>query len=320
MPEQDTPPAVTPTDRLLLSLTARSLYPHILSWFAEIPRVKRAVLRVVDVPSGNGVLSVPLAAAGFSVTPIDLFPETLARSVAKHGQFGVVESFRQITRVTMPAFLRRALFGSAEADPEYPRSITALGGDMEGALPVESKGADIVVCIEGIEHVMDRHKTLHEFRRLLRPGGRLLISTPNLLSLRARLAYACTGQRAFHSYIDEFTSVWGRSPDGTRTYHGHAFLISYFQLRYSLHHCGFKVKRVLPSNWSPTSMLLLPLVPVVWLSTLLAQRPARARLERMRAAGSAPANAQPPYSEMMRHLLSPSMLLNATLILEAEAV
>jgi len=190
---------------------------------------------------------------------------------------------------------------------------------MEAALPFDDGAFDIVLCVEGIEHVVDRHRTLRELRRVLRPGGRLVITTPNLLSLRARAAYAFTGQRAFSSYIDEHTSVWGRSEDGSRVYHGHAFLINYFQLRYSMHHCGLRVRRLMPSNWSPTSLALSPLVPLVWAATRSTQRRAARRFSRMEREGKLPPGARTPYEEMRRHLLSPEMLFNATLIIEAEA-
>jgi SAM-dependent methyltransferase len=38
---------------------------------------------------------------------------------------------------------------------------------------------DAVVSFETIEHIKDQHKFLHECRRVLRPGGLLVCSTPN---------------------------------------------------------------------------------------------------------------------------------------------
>lgn len=70
------------------------------------------------------------------------------------------------------------------------------------------------------------------------------------------MAFTLAGQRALKSYIDEYTSVWGQSPDGQRLYHGHAFLLTYFQIRYSLWHSGFRIRRLRPSNWSLTSLFL----------------------------------------------------------------
>lgn len=303
-----------------LSLSSRSLQPSVLHWFAEIPREARGSLRVLDVPAGDGVTSAPLLAAGFDVTPADLFPEYMAGANERYGGRGVVATFEEQTGATLPAWLRAALFGDASADPARPQGMAATAADMEATLPFEDGAFDVALCVEGIEHVMDRHRTLAELRRVLKRGGRLLLTTPNLLSMRARMAYFAAGQRAFKSYIDEHTSVWGRSDDGSRTYHGHAFLVNYFQVRYSLHHCGFRIAQLRNSNWSPSSLALSALAPVVAAGTWTSQRRAVRRFERYRREGRIPNGAEPPYREMFGHLMSPAMLWNATLIVEAEAV
>lgn len=38
---------------------------------------------------------------------------------------------------------------------------------------------DIVVCCENIEHILDDHKLIADMARCLRPGGNLLLTTPN---------------------------------------------------------------------------------------------------------------------------------------------
>ncbi|MBL0920571.1 MAG: class I SAM-dependent methyltransferase [Phycisphaerales bacterium] len=299
-------------------LRTRSLYPFVLRWFASIEPSRRGQTRVLDMPAGSGVLSAPLSAAGFDVAPADLFPEYLEGAEARHSGRGVVEAFESETGVRLDADIRGALFG--DSDPKRVGTLRAAAADMEAPLPFADGSFDVVLCVEGIEHVMDRHKTLRELRRALRPGGRLLITTPNLLSIRARIAYALAGQRALKSFIDEHTSVWGRSPDGTRTYHGHAFLISYYQLRYSLHHCGLRIRALHRSNWSPSSVLLAPLALFIWLGTVSAQRRAVRKFERLRREGAIPPDAEAPYREMLRHVMSGALLFNATLIVEAEAV
>jgi 2-polyprenyl-3-methyl-5-hydroxy-6-metoxy-1,4-benzoquinol methylase len=308
------------SDRIRMSLGTRSLYPFVLSYFAGIDRELRSGMRVLDLPAGSGLLSSPLAAAGFDVTPVDLFPEYLEQGEEKYAGRGVVETFEEESEATLPTWLRTRLYGDATSDPERKGDLRPVAGDMESRLDFEDDSFDAIACVEGIEHVIDRHKTLDEFRRLLAPGGSLVITTPNLLSLRARLAYALAGQRAFKSYIDEHTSVWGLSDDGSRIYHGHAFLISYFQLRYSLHHCGFKIDKLMASNWSTTSVGMLPLAPLVALGTSMSQRRAKKKFAKIQAKGQVGPDVEPPYEEMRRHLLSPELLLNATMIIHARAV
>ena len=48
-----------------------------------------------------------------------------------------------------------------------------------GHLPLPDASMDLVASFETIEHVPDDSALLSEFRRVLRPGGRLICSTPN---------------------------------------------------------------------------------------------------------------------------------------------
>jgi SAM-dependent methyltransferase len=44
---------------------------------------------------------------------------------------------------------------------------------------LQSDDFDIVICFQLIEHIQDDHSLLKEIRRVLRPGGKLLLTTPN---------------------------------------------------------------------------------------------------------------------------------------------
>ncbi|MEU6080952.1 methyltransferase domain-containing protein [Streptomyces sp. NPDC047108] len=50
----------------------------------------------------------------------------------------------------------------------------------DGGLPFATASADAVLFSEVIEHLVDPDAALDELRRVLRPGGHLLLSTPNL--------------------------------------------------------------------------------------------------------------------------------------------
>jgi SAM-dependent methyltransferase len=50
--------------------------------------------------------------------------------------------------------------------------------DLQIALPFTSAAFDAVVCTEVLEHVVDARFLLSELARVVRPGGRLLVSVP----------------------------------------------------------------------------------------------------------------------------------------------
>lgn len=62
----------------------------------------------------------------------------------------------------------------------YPRVDVALA-DLS-SLPVATGVVDVVANFQVIEHLRDQEEVLAECRRVLRPGGRLLVTTPNRLT------------------------------------------------------------------------------------------------------------------------------------------
>lgn len=70
--------------------------------------------------------------------------------------------------------------------PEIPNFTAA---DLNGLFPYLDEHFDYVTCLEGIEHVENYHHLLRQCRRVLKPGGTLLISTPNPLNIKSRRRY-----------------------------------------------------------------------------------------------------------------------------------
>lgn len=63
---------------------------------------------------------------------------------------------------------------------QYP-SLSAVRGNL-AVLPVAGASIDTVVSLQVIEHVWDHSQFLAECARVLRPGGLLMLSTPNRLT------------------------------------------------------------------------------------------------------------------------------------------
>ncbi|HEU5470121.1 MAG TPA: methyltransferase domain-containing protein [Actinophytocola sp.] len=62
----------------------------------------------------------------------------------------------------------------------YP-AVRAVRGNL-ARLPVRSSTVDVVANLQVIEHLWDQRGFLAECHRVLRPGGRLLVTTPNRLT------------------------------------------------------------------------------------------------------------------------------------------
>ncbi|MBD5635935.1 MAG: class I SAM-dependent methyltransferase, partial [Candidatus Eremiobacteraeota bacterium] len=64
--------------------------------------------------------------------------------------------------------------------------IELLEGDMR-AIPLAAESVDLIFSFGVIEHVVSRdsQKTVDEFFRVLRPGGRILLATPNVWSMHS---------------------------------------------------------------------------------------------------------------------------------------
>ena len=111
-----------------------------------------AGLRVLDVGCGAGLASEALARAGADVTGLDAAAEAIGAARAHAEKAGLSVSYRVGT-------------------PEALLATGATGGGRGGF--------DAVLALEVIEHVADRAAFCRHLAALMRPDGRLFLSTLN---------------------------------------------------------------------------------------------------------------------------------------------
>ena len=99
--------------------------------------------RVLDLGCGAGDLTAQLARAGAQPTGVEVAQAAVDRARARH--------------------------------PDLSFALAAI----DGPLPLQDGAFDVVWASEVIEHVADTARWLSEVRRVLVPGGRLLLTTPN---------------------------------------------------------------------------------------------------------------------------------------------
>ncbi|GAQ64877.1 class I SAM-dependent methyltransferase [Streptomyces scabiei] len=116
----------------------------------------------------------------------------------------------------------------------------AIRGELtDGGLPLRTESADAVLFSEVIEHLVDPDAALDEIRRVLRPGGHLMLSTPNLAAWYNR-ALLLAGVQPVFSEVS-LRGIHGRP--GTEVV-GHLRLYTARALREFVAASGFEVVRL----------------------------------------------------------------------------
>ena len=65
--------------------------------------------------------------------------------------------------------------------------IIAKVGNLESSFGYEDNSFDVWVCAEVIEHILDTDFFIEEIKRVLKPNGYLIITTPNVASFGRRI-------------------------------------------------------------------------------------------------------------------------------------
>ena len=118
--------------------------------------------------------------------------------------------------------------------PPLSEGIARIGGvDLNHFLPFQSGTFDAVDLVEVIEHIENQAQLIREIRRVLKSGGLVLISTPNILNVFSRVRFLFTGFLRGRVRPVHYTKPPGNAPN--------IYLIHFYELYYLLFHYGFEV-------------------------------------------------------------------------------
>lgn len=126
----------------------------------------RAGMHIVDVGSGNGWVSQTLQGRNITVTSVDLSRSNIRRIRETYGTEGIIA--------------------------------------VAGSLPVCDKSVDAVIASEVIEHLNDPQQAIREFIRIVKPGGRVVISTPYREKIKMNLCIHCNRLTPSNAHLHSF--------------------------------------------------------------------------------------------------------------------
>jgi len=189
----------------------------------------------------------------------------------------------------------------ADVDPEAEGHLGKAFAkvNLDSPLPWPDESFDAAFSTEGIEHLENHFSFLREMCRILKPGGVLVLTTPNITALRSRVRFFGSG-------------FFGRDSrplnENSRHPLHHIGLATFPELRYELHMSGFQLMEVRHTHIKPISYVYAIYAPWMWLYTRIAFRKEKDAAQRKR------------NREILAALYSPSLLFGECLMLTAKKI
>jgi SAM-dependent methyltransferase len=130
--------------------------------------------------------------------------------------------------------------------------VPYVNANMGEKLPFPDATFDYVVSIEGIEHTENSFRFLRECARVLKPSGRMFLTTPNVSSLQNRLLFLVTG-----SHDNPPGPIRSDLPN---LFMSHINLLPFQRLEAFFRFSGFDIEELHPWKLRPVSQALYSLI------------------------------------------------------------
>jgi SAM-dependent methyltransferase len=185
--------------------------------------------------------------------------------------------------------------------PPAMHGVQRVGGvDLNSFLPFRSESFDGVDLVEVIEHIENQPQLIREITRVLRPGGFVLISTPNILNVFSRIRFVFTGFLRGRVRPVHYASKPGVAPN--------IYLIHFYELYYLLFHYGFRVIELRKTRVKSAAIFFTWLLwPLMWLFSLVA----------VIHAEKDPVQRRQNW-EILGHFFDPALLLSDNIVVKAK--
>lgn len=150
------------------------------------------------------------------------------------------------------------------------RDVEIRQGNLDGELPYADNSFDSLVCVEGLEHIENPANAVREFARVVRSGGNIVISVPNIMNIEERLKWL------FFGYTSHFKPLSSENLAAIRNKFGsmeeialHVNPIGYSELRFLLEKNDFRVEKVYLDKPKKNQWLYFSIVWLIKLANFL---------------------------------------------------
>ncbi|MEW6409285.1 MAG: class I SAM-dependent methyltransferase [Nitrospirota bacterium] len=115
--------------------------------------------------------------------------------------------------------------------------VPFVNADLNQHLPFKDMIFDYIVCAESLQYLENQHIAFREFERILKKGGHLIISVPNILNIRSRLYFL---RRGYFQNFKPFRNMQSHRKWDSFIYNIISFVDIYFLLKQN----GFNLNRI----------------------------------------------------------------------------